>query len=64
LKITEVAKIFALLFSPEKMKYLLILTKKVFGYILGVFSQTHLVTLLEAINNTVRKEKEEDLRAG
>jgi hypothetical protein len=36
------------------MYYVVTLTKNVFGYILGNFSQTHLVTLLRTLFNTFR----------
>jgi hypothetical protein len=45
--ITEVAHIFVLLFPYVGTRFVLILTKNVLGYILGDFSQTHLVTLLQ-----------------
>jgi hypothetical protein len=45
--ITVVAHIFGLLLSTVKVTYALILTKNELGYILGDFSKTHLVTLVE-----------------
>jgi hypothetical protein len=51
-KSTEVAQILGLLFSRRK-SYVLISTKNPWGYILGNFSQTHLVTLNVSYNASV-----------
>jgi hypothetical protein len=45
LLITVVAHIFGLLFPVGKVMYVLISTKNGLGYILGVFSQTIMVTV-------------------
>jgi hypothetical protein len=47
LKITDIAFHFWATFFVIKVMYALILTQKVLGYILGDFSQTHLVTLFK-----------------